>query len=167
MLSGLPLFVWRARACDFGNGSRTSQAGVSLVIGAGATIAVDCTTARERTATGQATESPKLQGAHHFDRRLVRREMKVGCRLGGCLADGNFCQCGCKCGGDRRFPFVGSVHVAAFSVRSHARPIEQLHPAVGTTSITRQVLISQKRPIALVHFGSPAISITSKTENRV
>ena len=93
MLSGLPLFVWRARACDSGNGSRTSQAGVSSVIGASAAIDVDCTTARERTATGQATESPKLQGAHHFDRRLVRREMKVGCRLGGCLAAGNFCQC--------------------------------------------------------------------------
>ena len=45
------VFVSRARECSFGNLSKTSQTGVSLVIGASATIDVDCTLRGYGTAT--------------------------------------------------------------------------------------------------------------------
>ncbi len=76
----------RARECSFGNPSRIFQVLVSEGFEASATIDVHCTTARERTATPQATEYQRifsfrcrehgtcLAAAKHLKKHLKEKE---------------------------------------------------------------------------------------------
>ena len=67
------------------------------------------------------------------------------------LASGNLCNCGLRCGGDRRYPFVGSHHVAAYSARRHVEYSSRTLciQSIPYTNITRGVLATPEETYRL------------------